>query len=600
MTSKVTSKVTPKVMAQEIVTKMVSSSQLQTDYVGLEAVDGFLATQLCQSLGSQSVVIPHLIMALSKALRNGHSCLSLADIAGQTFWSSTTGEIGPEKAALGYTFGSLEVLIHSVKSYPITTDDFAPLVLDNELLYLRRYWQYEQQVAQHLLQRMQLHPLTKEQQVTADRLLLQLFNASPKLQIDWQAQAVKEALVRQVSVVSGGPGTGKTYTVARLLVALQAVNAEASELLIMAMAAPTGKAKQRLVESINVAKSQLLQQGIDSALINSIPDTAYTLHGLLGIRPNSQSTKHHQGNTLPIDLLLVDEVSMVDLPMMARLLDALPAHCKLVLVGDAQQLPSVAAGSVLADIPSSMISYLHKSHRFDGQGGIGLLAHHVMHNEADQSWQVLLNNEDVNLIPEQEFQPWLEQVCDCYFVPMLKAKSLAQAFACLSQFRILAATRQGDMGVKGLNEKVERLLSRRSSQIRLGQNYHGKPVMVTKNHHGLGLFNGDIGIVWAEENGQLNVCFQQGQEVRKVNVGLLQNLETVYAMTIHKTQGSEFEHVALVVAAQAERLLSSQLLYTAITRAKQTCSIKVSEYVWRKAVANKTQRWSGLRALLSS
>jgi len=281
------------------------------------------------------------------------------------------------------------------------------------------------------------------------------------------------------------------------------------------------------------------------------------------------------------------------------LLDALPEHCKLVLVGDAEQLPSVAAGSVLADIPPTAISYLHKSHRFDGQGGIGLLAHHVMHNEAEKSWQLLLTHKDLNLIPEEEFQPWLERMCDQYFVPMLKAKSVEEAFLCLNQFRILAATRQGSMGVEGLNEQVERLLSRRLSQIRLAQNYHGKPVMVTKNHHGLGLFNGDIGILWAQDSGQLNVCFMHSEGVRKVNVGLLQDLETVYAMTIHKTQGSEFQHIALVVAPQAEHLLSSQLLYTAVTRAKVSCSVKVNKSLWFKAVGHKTQRWSGLKALLS-
>ena len=402
--------------------------------------------------------------------------------------------------------------------------------------------------------------------------------------------------MRQVSVISGGPGTGKTYTVARLLLALQAVHQTP---LTIAMAAPTGKAKQRLVESINYAKSELLAQGIDETLIASIPHTAHTLHGLLGLRPNSHEARHHKGNPLAIDLLLVDEVSMVDLPMMSRLLDALPPHCKLVLVGDAEQLPSVAAGSILADIPSSAISYLHKSHRFDGQGGIGLLAHDVMHNKAQASWHLLSTHKDLSLITEADFQTWLEQMCDQYFVPLLRAKTLDEAFVCLNQFRILAATRQGDMGVEGLNVQVERILSRRLSQVKWGQHYHGKPVMVTKNHHGLGLFNGDIGIVWAEATGQLNVYFLQSEQVRKVNVGLLQDLDTVYAMTIHKTQGSEFDHVALVVAPQAERLLSSQLLYTAITRAKMTCSIKVVESVWCKAVGNKTQRWSGLRALLS-
>ena len=575
---------------------MVLRAQLHTEYAGLEAVDGFLATQLCDSLGSQCAIMQHLIMALSKALRNGHSCLPLDAIAGQTMWSNTGETKTGITATPGYTFGAIELLMDSAQTYAITASDGAPLVLENRRLYLRRYWQYEQQVAQHLLQRMQVKPLSEAQQLTADGLLVKLFSEPLESRIDWQAKAVKEALVRQVSVISGGPGTGKTYTVARLLLTLQAVHQTS---LSIAMAAPTGKAKQRLVESINDAKSQLMDQGFDETLIASIPHTAYTLHGLLGLRPNSHVAKHHKGNPLAIDLLLVDEVSMVDLPMMSRLLDALPQDCKLVLVGDAEQLPSVAAGSVLADIPSSAISYLHKSHRFDGQGGIGLLAHDVMHNRAQESWHLLSTHKDLSLIHEADFQTWLEQMCDQYFVPLLRAKTLDEAFVCLNQFRILAATRQGDMGVEGLNVQVERILSRRLSQVKWGQHYHGKPVMVTKNHHGLGLFNGDIGIVWAEATGQLNVYFLQSEQVRKVNVGLLQDLDTVYAMTIHKTQGSEFDHVALVVAPQAERLLSSQLLYTAITRAKMTCSIKVSESVWCKAVGNKTQRWSGLRALLS-
>jgi exodeoxyribonuclease V alpha subunit len=575
---------------------MVSKLQLSTDYAGLEAVDRFLAIQLCDSLGSQCAIMQHLIMALSRALRNGHSCLPLATIAGQTVWSSPAETTTGMAAAPGYTFDTMAVLMDSAQGYAITARDAAPLVLENGRLYLRRYWQYEQQVAQQLLQRMQVHQLSEAQQLTADGVLATLFSEPLEPQVNWQAQAVKEALVRQVSVISGGPGTGKTYTVARLLLALQAVHQTP---LTIAMAAPTGKAKQRLVESINYAKSELLAQGIDETLIASIPHTAHTLHGLLGLRPNSHEARHHKGNPLAIDLLLVDEVSMVDLPMMSRLLDALPPYCKLVLVGDAEQLPSVAAGSILADIPSSAISYLHKSHRFDGQGGIGLLAHDVMHNKAQASWHLLSTHKDLSLITEADFQTWLEQMCDQYFVPLLRAKTLDEAFVCLNQFRILAATRQGDMGVEGLNVQVERILSRRLSQVKWGQHYHGKPVMVTKNHHGLGLFNGDIGIVWAEATGQLNVYFLQSEQVRKVNVGLLQDLDTVYAMTIHKTQGSEFDHVALVVAPQAERLLSSQLLYTAITRAKMTCSIKVSEAVWCKAVGNKTQRWSGLRALLS-
>ena len=344
-----------------IVPNLVPTAILHKDYAGLEAIDGFLATQLCQSLGSQNAIMQHLIMALSRALRNGHSCLPLADIAGQTLWSAVSDIRTGTGAAPGYTFDAFSVLMDSAQSCAITATDEAPLVLDNERLYLRRYWCFEQQVAQHLLQRMQVHPLSAAQQMTADSLLAQLFDKSAEAQVDWQARAVEEALVRQVSVISGGPGTGKTHTVARLLLALQAIN---DRPLSIAMAAPTGKAKQRLVESINNAKTQLLSKGIDQSLLKSIPDTAHTLHSLLGLRPNSHGARHHKANPLAIDLLLIDEVSMVDLPMMARLLDALPEHCKLILVGDAQQLPSVAAGSILADIPPHVISYLHTSHRF--------------------------------------------------------------------------------------------------------------------------------------------------------------------------------------------------------------------------------------------
>jgi len=579
---------------------MLSNTELRHRYPAIEAIDVYLAQQLCNSLASQSEVLQHLLIALSEALRNGHSCLPLAPDAGIALvrrWSSDGQE--------GYVFPTSAQLMQVLSEHAIGPHDGAPIVLQGSKLYLRRYWHYEQQVAQELLQRMQPQALSAAQTQIAEQLLTQLFvpavHASHSAPIDYQAQAVRDALSRQVCVLAGGPGTGKTYTVARLLVTLQAV---ADEPLVIAMAAPTGKAKQRLLESISHAKLQLQQQGIDAALINSIPNSAHTLHGLLGLRPNSQYVKHNQANPLTIDLLLVDEVSMVDLPMMARLLEALPSHCRLVLVGDAQQLPSVAAGSILADIPATAISYLHLSRRFDGAGGIGVLAQQVMQNLAQDSWQQLKlthveANAQLQWVGDDVYPQWLQQVCDQYFVPMLKAETLSQAFECLAQFRILAATRQGDKGVEGINQHVESLLSRTCAKVRKDQHYQGKPVMVTKNHHGLDLYNGDIGIVWPQADGQLAVCFEHAGGSRMVNVGLLQDLETVYAMTIHKTQGSEFGHVGLVLAPQAEHLLSSQLLYTAITRAKQRCSVCTNQATWQRAVGNKTRRWSGLGQLLS-
>jgi len=579
---------------------ILSNTELFQRYPAIEAIDAYLAQQLCESLGSDNEVLQHILIALSESLRNGHSCLPLAPDAGVALvrcWSTEQQQ--------GYVFPGSVHLLQVLSAFAIGPHDGAPIVLQASKLYLRRYWHYEQQVAQELLQRMQPQVLSAQQTQVAEQLLTQLFgpatDTSAGAPTDWQAQAVRDALSRQVCVLAGGPGTGKTFTVARLLVTLQAVS---DTPLTIAMAAPTGKAKQRLLESISHAKLQLQQQGIDLALINSIPNNAHTLHGLLGLRPNKQYVKHNQSNPLNIDLLLVDEVSMVDLPMMARVLDALPHHCRLVLVGDAQQLPSVAAGSILADIPASAISYLHLSRRFDGAGGIGVLAQQVMHNLAQDSWQQLKQTHveaspQLQLVDDEMYGQWLQDMCKQYFVPMLKADTLQQAFVCLAQFRILAATRQGDKGVEGINQQVESLLGRSDAQVRKDQHYQGKPVMVTKNHHGLDLYNGDIGIVWPQADGQLAVCFEHSGGIRRVNAGLLQDLETVYAMTIHKTQGSEFGHVGLVLAPQAEPLLSSQLLYTAITRAKQRCSVCTNQATWQRAVANRTRRWSGLGQLLN-
>jgi len=599
---------------------LIPVAEVNTNYAGIEAIDGFLAQQLCHSLGSENALVQHLFIALSEALRNGHSCVPLEQLAEMTRWSSAN--IAEQECA-GYRFPELSEIKQALCALDIAPEHNAPVVLQQEALYLRRYWHYEQHVAQQLLMRMQPQALTQAQEASTQALLSELFARPDDGTVDWQARAVKDALSQQVSVISGGPGTGKTYTVARLLVAQQAAwQANSDVPITIAMAAPTGKAKQRLLESITQAKQQLLGQGIAADLIDAIPNQAHTLHGLLGIRPNSQSVRHHSDNPLAIDLLLVDEVSMVDLPMMAKLLAAIPSHCKLVLVGDAEQLPSVAAGSILADIPASKISYLHKSHRFDGQGGIGILANLVMKNQSQESWLLLNQAQDstgsnagsqLSLVSQDGYNEWLEQVCNTYYLPMLKAASLGEAFECLARFRILAATRQGEQGVEGINHQVEQILSRKAANVRIGKSwqsatqvspvitthYHGKPVMVTKNHHGLQLFNGDIGIIWADQSGQLMVCFQQAGGVVKVNVGLLQDLDTVYAMTIHKTQGSEFEHVGLVIAPQAERLLSSQLLYTAITRAKSQCSIYTNGAVWQRAVSSKALRWSGLKGLLA-
>jgi exodeoxyribonuclease V alpha subunit len=396
------------------------------------------------------------------------------------------------------------------------------------------------------------------------------------------------------------------------------------------MAAPTGKAAQRLKESVIAAKASLAQQGSVSAeTLEAIPETASTLHRLLGVIRGSNGFRHHQGNPLELDLLLLDEVSMIDLPLMARLVRALPPQARLIMLGDADQLPSVAAGSVLADLaplphPGYSVAntqhlkaltgvelpavdaamdhlcVLEKSHRFSGGGGIGTLAKQVIGGAAEASWQALVQGtEQTHRVTGEGFQAWLAGLAEEYYRPVLQAQGIEQAFTALARFRFLAATRVGPLGIEQLNSEIEGALRKRGAITGSGPFYPGRPVMVTENHYELGLFNGDIGLVWPHASGRLQAAFEDAeQRLRWFTLGRLPAVETVFAMTIHKTQGSEFDHVALVLPDQETPLLSRELVYTGITRARQQLTVWADEPVWRAGVERRIQRYSGLAARL--
>ncbi len=617
-----------------------SSDRCLAQLQDVEAIDYFLATALQQSLNSDSDMLFHLLLALHGSLRQGHSCLAINDVAGQWLWA----DMASDKS--GYRFADAPALVALLESCHLHAEALKPLVFERERLYLRRYWTFETELADDLRARIQPQPLSSSQRVTARNTLGQLFPQAPinlpgetptAVEPDWQAVAVANALGRRLSIISGGPGTGKTYTVTRLLATLQAV-AEGS--LRIAMTAPTGKAKQRLQESIAEAKGQLANSGLDAALLDSIPEDAQTLHRLLGVRPNSTWLRHHRNNPLAVDLLLIDEASMVDLPMMTRVLRALPASAQLILVGDANQLPSIAVGSLLSDLASiphpgysaatvaaiqdlsgyqmpgassesqDYISFLHKSHRFDGKGGIGLLATEVISLAADSSWTRLQQARSEELlatsasqgqltyIPPLKLEHWLERAVDYYYRHLATAADIESAFERLAQFRILVPTRVGQWGVEALNERIEALLARRNPSIKPGCHYHGRPIMITRNHPSLNVYNGDVGLIWRDDNGKLEARFVQEGGIRSINLGLLPEVESVYAMTIHKTQGSEFSHVAILLPEQPTKLLSPELLYTGITRAKAHCYIAAAESVWKRGLEKRTARNSGLKERL--
>ena len=537
----------------------------------------------------------------------------------------------------------------------------SPLVACGGLLYLRRYWRYEVRVAAQVHAR--ATGLADDIDVAAARELLQrLFEPRPDEQADWQKIACALALRGRLTLVTGGPGTGKTYTAARLLVLLQSLHRKPQPLRV-ALAAPTGKAAARLRQSI----SQALQ-GLDGPLAASLAlprwaaslGPARTLHSLLGTRPGTRRFRHDAAQPLDLDLLIVDEASMVHLEMMAQLLEALPPRARVVLLGDKDQLASVEAGAVLADLchgageggtaggytaatadwvhqlsghrlPAQLLGsgpalaqqtvVLRHSHRFEGP--IGQLALAV--NGADASAALELLRKDahgpVALVRARDasavlalalqgrggapggYRSYLEQLARrptavdaAHFDAWVK--TVLRSF---DTFRVLCALREGAWGVAGLNQAIERALADAGLLQRRGEWYEGRPVMVTRNDPALGVFNGDIGIVLRGPAGQdaLRCWFLDGDGLHSVSVARLAEVETAFAMTVHKSQGSEFEHVVLVLPDDDVAVLTRELVYTGITRARRAFTLVAKQpALLASAAARLTRRVSGLRQRL--
>tara|TARA_R110000737_G_scaffold1598_17_gene4827 strand:- start:4510 stop:6576 length:2067 start_codon:yes stop_codon:yes gene_type:complete len=654
---------------------------------GLVAVDYFFAKEIsqCMSLAhganneSKQQQWFHLLIALSASLRDGHSCLPLVQVSGKRWF--TDGITQNDTSTKGFLFADLKTIITLMAELPLVELDKAavneqqPIVLSHERLYLRRYYQFEQELKQVVCERRVINANPVESANKSSKSLDDVANIKsiiatlfPDLaqqrerhdsEIDWQAVAVANAINKDFAIIAGGPGTGKTYTVTKLLAALlmlASANSKSSEKLDaprISLVAPTGKAAQRLSESI-INAVQGFRGSIDDKVLDFIPETAQTIHRLLGVIPEQVNFRHHQENLLDIDILLIDEVSMVDLPMMTRIFRALPSHTKVILLGDADQLPSVAVGSVLADFAprphlgysalnyqylaqvtgyqsltkdstaraknekysaGDCVTFLMKSRRFDGEGAIGRIANYVINGQYQESWQLLqqsavlnsslpkdvLNNNKQLTLLSGNIESWLTPLVEQYYLGLSHCEEVEDAFALLAKFRILSSTRKGPQGVEILNALVIDILrnkgvipfNRFESNTSL---YASQPIMINENDYRLGVYNGDIGLLWRNSQGHLMAVFENAQGGYDwIMPSRLPKFETVYAMTIHKTQGSEFEHVAMVLPEQKDnRLLSRELLYTGITRAKLQLSIASSQSVWQSGVSQQVKRHSGL------
>ncbi|WP_079204206.1 exodeoxyribonuclease V subunit alpha [Pseudomonas sp. CC6-YY-74] len=556
---------------------------------------------------------------LCAALDNGDVCLPLARRAGQRPWADHAFCL-PALA---------EWQAHLQASSLVGGDgDFTPLILDHGRLYLARYQAYERQLAEQLLGRAADLPVVDEGQLSASLARLFAFNSSSQAgqQPDWQRLAAAQAVRRKLAVISGGPGTGKTTTVVRLLAAL--LEQPGGERMAIGLAAPTGKAAARMAEAIRNAKSAL---PVSAAVKAALPEQARTLHRLLGARGDSPQVRHHAANPLALDVLVVDEASMVDLALMAKLIDALPPSARLILLGDKDQLCAVEAGAVFAELcegrgfdaqaaadlqritgqqvavaqPTSRLGdavvLLTHSHRFAGDSGIGELARRI--NGGDVSGTLgLLKEQRSDLAWNAQPTPadLLERL-DQGYAPFLAAAKSADpqaAFAAFNDFRALCAQREGAWGVAGINEALEARVKRRSQVASRERWYVGRPVMVRQNDYALGLFNGDIGICLHSEHG-LRVFFESEDGYRPFAPARLPSHDSAFAMTVHKSQGSEFSEVLLALPEQPSPLLSRSLFYTGITRAKHKVEIWGLPARLAEAVATRAERAAGLAERLA-
>ena len=459
------------------------------------------------------------------------------------------------------------------------------------LLYLDRYWREEEQVATDL-KAMVSRRAVDGVDSTAD--IVRLFPAG----YEEQRGAAEIALAQRVTVLTGGPGTGKTTTVARLL-ALFAGQAGTGSRLRIALAAPTGKAAARLQEAVQLEIDKL--DLVDQRRLSGLQAT--TMHRLLGSRPDSSSRfRHHRGNRLPHDVIVVDETSMVSLTMMARLLEAVRPQSRLLLVGDPDQLASVDAGAVLADLVDGLgadggspVVALETSHRF-GES-IGALASAIRDGDAERALEVLrAGGGHIEWVDDADPTVPLRKVLLPQALALRQAAVLGDAGAALrtlDEQRLLCAHRRGPYGVQHWNHQTERWLSESTGEPIWSDWYAGRPVLVTANDYGLGLYNGDTGVTVAGPDG-LRAAIAGAGEPRAFATSRLPDLETMFAMTIHKSQGSQAAEVTVLMPPVDSRLLTRELFYTAVTRAKSKVRVVGSAEEVRSAIEKRAVRATGL------
>jgi exodeoxyribonuclease V alpha subunit len=597
----------------------------------LSPLDIHFAAFMAKLAGNEKPYFTLAAALVSNQTREGHICLDLTKIAGRQL---PGGKGGGEIVACPEIDGWLK----SLQQSPVVgrPGEYKPLVLDDGArLYLYRYWDYQEKLAE----------VVKGRAVDAEPIdprlledgLSRLFPNDNSEETDWQKIAAFTALVKKFCVISGGPGTGKTTTVARILALL--LEQASPEKLQISLAAPTGKGAARLQEAIGRVKDTLeCPQNIKEA----IPEGASTIHRLLGSIPGSPNFRHNKENHLPVDVVVVDEASMVDLALMSKLVQALHPQARLILLGDRDQLASVEAGAVLGDICDTgnvhgfskgfsemlqrvagykmereasgesvsglkdCIVHLQKNYRFGADSGIGPVSQAVNAGDTDRTI-ALLKDEAYGDIVWRDIPPAAglaktlkENIVNGFGGYLLETEPW-DIFRRFDAFGILCALKQGPYGVSSINSLAEEVLAKQNLIDPGKRWYRGRPVMITRNDYNLRLFNGDVGITLPDPDAHsdLRVFFPTTDgRFRRLHPMRLPEHETVYAMTVHKSQGSEFERLLLLLPDRVSPVLTRELIYTAVTRARGGVEIWGREEVLRTAISRRIERMSGLRDAL--
>ena len=567
-------------------------------------IDRQIAAFLCRGARDESGLLRTVVSLLSQAVGQGSVCLDLEEVAGAIV--RVQGGEEPLRLPL------FEHLLTMLRSLPTLgkPGDHRPLILDAAgRLYLYRYFRYETLLAQGIRDRAVTEIGSDEDAALA--VSLDRYFGPDETGGDHQRLAALRAIRQRFSVISGGPGTGKTTTVVRILALL--LEQPGGARFRIALAAPTGKAAARLASSIASLRAAM---PCTEEVKRSIPEQVTTIHRLLGTIPGSTGFRHNERSPLPYDVVIVDEASMVDLPLMTALVTALQPQAPLILIGDRDQLASVEAGAVLGDIcraaetPGSAVdgcvTVLDRNYRFGDGSGIAALSRAVNAGDDCEALRLLTGQGNVDSIG-LESSPTRESmkmrlsgpVLDG-FRAFLEARNPAEALLLFDRFRILCALREGPWGASGVNHAVEALLHE-AGLIRTDSIfYRGRPVLVTENDYAHKLFNGDTGIILPDPDSGMLKAFFIGHDgsLRGIPPEFLPAHETAFAMTIHKSQGSEFDRVLMILPPEDKALLTRELIYTGITRARHSVSLWSDGTLFSNTVGRRIERRSGLREML--